>query len=105
MEGLPIDNNRIENAIRGFALGRRDWLFFDQSHGAEESTSFYTIIETARANDIEPMHYLKFLFNCTNISVKTKCRRSSYYRPRPFGLRGLCRDPLRMVLLIAYDRA
>jgi transposase len=61
---VPIDNNLIENAIRGFAVGRRNWLFFDQSHGAEASTSFYTIIETARANDIEPMHYLKFLFNC-----------------------------------------
>ena len=54
----------IENATRGFAIGRRNLLFFDQSDGAEASTSFYTIIETARANGIEPMHYLKFLFNC-----------------------------------------
>ena len=61
---VPIDNNLCENAIRGFAVGRRNWLFFDQSNGAEASTSFYTIIETARANGIEPMHYLKFLFNC-----------------------------------------
>lgn len=47
-----------------FALGRRNWLFFDQSTGAEASTSFYTIIETAKANGIEPMHYLRFLFSC-----------------------------------------
>jgi transposase len=61
---VPIDNNIIENAIRPFTVGRRNWLFFDQSHGAEASTSFYTIIETAKANGIEPMHFLKFLFNC-----------------------------------------
>ena len=63
-ERVPIDNNLIENGIRPFTVGRRNWLFFDQSHGAEASTSFYTIIETAKANGIEPMHYLKFLFNC-----------------------------------------
>jgi transposase len=61
---VPIDNNLVENAIRPFALGRRNWLFFDQSTGAEASTSFYTIIETAKANGIEPMHYLRFLFSC-----------------------------------------
>jgi transposase len=53
---VPIDNCIIENAIRPFSIGRRNWLFFDQSHGAEASTSFYTIIETAKANGIEPMH-------------------------------------------------
>jgi len=61
---VPIDNNLAENSIRPFAVGRRNWLFFDQSEGAEASTSFYTIIETAKANDVEPMHYLRFLFNC-----------------------------------------
>lgn len=61
---VPIDNNLAENAIRPFAVGRRNWLFFDQSTGAEASTSFYTIMESARANDVEPMHYLRFLFNC-----------------------------------------
>ena len=61
---VPIDNNIIENGIRPFTVGRRNWLFFDQSHGAEASTSFYTIIETAKANGIEPMHYLQFLFTC-----------------------------------------
>lgn len=61
---VPIDNNIAEQAIRPFAVGRRNWLFFDQNEGAEASTSFYTVIETARANDMEPMHYLRFLFNC-----------------------------------------
>jgi len=61
---VPIDNNLVENCIRPFAVGRRNWLFFDQSTGAEASTSFYTIIETAKANGLEPMHYLRFLFSC-----------------------------------------
>ena len=60
---VPIDNNLVENAIRPFTVGRRNWLFYDQSEGAEASTSFYTIIETAKANGIEPMHYLRFLLN------------------------------------------
>lgn len=61
---VPIDNNIAENAIRPFAIGRKNWLFFDQADGADASSSYYTLIETARANDMEPMHYLRFLFNC-----------------------------------------
>jgi len=61
---VPIDNNLAENSIRPFAVGRRNWLFFDQSTGAEASTSFYTLIESAKANNLEPMHYLHFLFTC-----------------------------------------
>lgn len=61
---VPIDNNLVENAIRPFTVGRRNWLFYDQAEGAEASTAFYTIIETAKVNGIEPMHYLRFLLNC-----------------------------------------
>ena len=61
---VPIDNNLAENSIRPFAVGRRNWLFFDQSTGAEASTSFYMLIESAKANKLEPMHYLRFLFTC-----------------------------------------
>jgi len=61
---VPIDNNIAENSIRPFAVGRKNWLFFDQADGADASSSYYTLIETARANDMEPMHYLRFLFNC-----------------------------------------
>jgi len=41
-----------------------NWIFFDQADGADASTSYYTFIETARTNDMEPMYYLFFLFNC-----------------------------------------
>lgn len=61
---VPIDNNRVENCIRPFAVGRRNWLFNDQSYGADASATLYSIIETARANSVEPMHYINFLLRC-----------------------------------------
>jgi hypothetical protein len=61
---VPIDNNRVERHIRPFAVGRRNWLFHHQVHGAEASARLYSIIETARANDVEPMHYLRFVLRC-----------------------------------------
>lgn len=45
-------------------MGRRNWLFNDQAYGAEASATLYSIIETARANNVEPMHYLNFLLRC-----------------------------------------
>ncbi|MFH2114537.1 MAG: IS66 family transposase [Spirochaetota bacterium] len=61
---VPIDNMLVENAIRPFAVGRRNWLFFDQTRGADASAVLYSIIVSANANNVEPMHYLQFLFNC-----------------------------------------
>jgi len=61
---VPIDNNRAENAIRPFCVGRRNWLFHDQAEGAVVSSALYSIIETAKANLVEPMHYITFLFRC-----------------------------------------
>ncbi len=55
---LEIDNNRVENAIRPFVIGRRNWLFSDTVRGAEASANLYSIVETAKANGIEPYRYL-----------------------------------------------
>ncbi len=59
---LRIDNNLTENAIRPFVVGRKAWLFCDTVAGANASASLYSLIETAKANDIEPYAYLKRLF-------------------------------------------
>ena len=56
-----ISNNRIENSVRPFAQGRRNWLFFDTVKGAEASSIIYSLIETAVANGLKPFEYLKFL--------------------------------------------
>jgi transposase len=50
----PLDNNRAENAIRPFVIGRKNWLFCDTQAGAHASANLYSIIETAKANGLEP---------------------------------------------------
>jgi transposase len=56
---LPIDNNRCENAIRPFVLGRRAWLFSDTPAGAHASAVIYSFVETAKANGLEPYAWLR----------------------------------------------
>jgi hypothetical protein len=59
---LEVDNNRCENALRPFVLGRKAWLFSDTPAGAEASARLYGLIETAKANDCEPYAYLRRVF-------------------------------------------
>jgi transposase len=59
---VPLTNNRCENAIRPFVLGRKGWLFSDTVKGAIASANLYSIVETAKANGIEPFAYLSYLF-------------------------------------------
>lgn len=56
---LLLDTNLVENAIRPFVIGRKNWLFSDTDTGAEASAFFYSLIETAKANKIEPYAFLK----------------------------------------------
>jgi transposase/outer membrane murein-binding lipoprotein Lpp len=58
----PIDNNLCENAIRPFVVGRRNWLFSDTVGGANASANLYSLIETCKANGVEPYRYLVELF-------------------------------------------
>ncbi len=59
---LPISNIKAENAIRPFVIGRKNWLFADTPKGAHASGIFYSLIETAKANEIEPYAYLRHIF-------------------------------------------
>ena len=59
---IPIDNNRAENAIRPFAVGRKNWLFSNTARGAECSASLYSIVSTAQANGLDAEKYLTELF-------------------------------------------
>jgi transposase len=58
----PIDNNRAENAIRPFTVGRKNWLFANSQAGAKASANLYSVIETAKANELNPYNYLKLVF-------------------------------------------
>ena len=60
---LPIDNNRAENAIRPFVIGRKNWLFSDTPKGATASAQIYSMIETAKANGQEPYAYLRHILD------------------------------------------
>jgi len=59
---LTPDTNFVENSIRPFVIGRRNWLFSGSPRGAHASATLYSLIETARANSIEPYRYLRYLF-------------------------------------------
>lgn len=59
---LSIDNNAVENAIRPFVVGRKNWLFSDSVRGVKASANLYSLIETAKANELEPYAYLRHLF-------------------------------------------
>lgn len=59
---LRPDNNLAENAIRPFVVGRKNWLFSAHPRGAKASATIYSLIETAKANGLEPYRYLRYLF-------------------------------------------
>ena len=59
---LRPDNNLVENAIRPFVVGRKNWLFAGSPDGANASAIFFTLIETAKANGLEPYAYLRHIF-------------------------------------------
>jgi hypothetical protein len=56
---LNISNCGVENKIRPFAIGRKNWLFSDSVEGAKSSAMFYSLIETAKANNVGPFDWLK----------------------------------------------
>ena len=58
---VPISNNLAENAIRPFTLGRKNWLFCDTTKGAEASAIVYSLVESAKANGVEPFAYLQYV--------------------------------------------
>jgi transposase len=58
-----LDNNLVERRIRPFTIGRKNWLFCDSVKGAEASSVIYSILQTARANDLDPARYLTELLH------------------------------------------
>jgi len=60
---LTPDNNLVENAIRPYAVGRKNWLFSNTPRGAHSSAALYTLVESAKANNLDPYKYLKYIFD------------------------------------------
>lgn len=58
---IEISNNRAENSIRPFCVGRRNWLFSNTVKGAEASAAIYSLVETAKLNNLKPYDYFEYL--------------------------------------------
>ena len=58
---IEISNNQVENAIRPIVVGRKNWLFSDTPDGAQASATVYTLMETAKANGLNPEKYISHL--------------------------------------------
>ena len=79
---VPLDNNKTERAIRPFVIGRSNWVFSNSCAGAEASASLYSLIESAKANGLDPFNYLCVIF-------KELCKASSlaeYERLLPYNI-------------------
>ena len=57
---VPIDNNASERAIRGFCIGTKNWQMIDTINGAKSSAIIYSIVETAKANNLKPFDYVQY---------------------------------------------
>jgi transposase len=55
---ICLTNNSAERALRGFALGRKSWLFAGSERGADRAAAMTTLIATAKLNDIDPLAWL-----------------------------------------------
>ncbi len=59
---IEIDNNAAKRAIRGIAIGRKNWLFAGSDKGGETTAAILSLIETVKLNNINPWQYLKSVF-------------------------------------------
>ena len=58
---ICLTNNAAERALRGLALGRKSWLFAGSERGAERAAVMYTLIQTAKLNDVDPQAWLAYV--------------------------------------------
>ena len=58
---VPMDNNAAEQSIRGFCIGKKNWVMIDTIAGARSSAIIYSIAETAKANNLKPYDYFEYL--------------------------------------------
>jgi len=92
---LEIDNNRAERSMKSFVIGRKNWLFSNSQKGATSSAVIYSIIETAKENELSPFFYLTYLFEqLPNTDVKDM-QKIDDLLPWSKNLPDSCRKPLK----------
>lgn len=68
---LEISNNRAERSIKPFVIGRKNWLFSNTPKGADASAIIYSLVETAKENNLNPFPYLQYLFeHLPNVNIQ-----------------------------------
>jgi hypothetical protein len=85
---LEIDNSAAERALRGVALGRKNWLFAGSDAGGQRAAAIYSLIDTCKLNGINPEAYLRH--------VRPHSDRGSSDQPRR---RALALEPRRRACL------
>lgn len=58
---VPMDNNAAEQSVRGFCIGKKNWVMIDTIAGVKSSAIIYSIAETAKANNLKPYEYFEYL--------------------------------------------
>ena len=93
---IEISNNQVENSIRPIVVGRKNWLFCDTQAGANASVIIFTLLETAKANGLNPEAYLNRLLTVLPertptttqrmmIAVSSRITRMQAIMPSSFG--------------------
>jgi hypothetical protein len=92
---LEIDNNRSERSIKQFVIGRKNWRFSNTRRGARGSAIMYSVVETAKENDLSPYHYLRYLFETLpNMDLTNKIEIDKVL-PWSSSLPSACRVPIK----------
>ena len=90
---IELSNNRAERCIKNFVLGRKAWLFADTTKGAKASATAYSIVETAKANQLNPYMYLVHLFSkLPSIDIKKDPSLLEEFMPWSQNLPDHCRN-------------
>ena len=69
---IDIDNNRAERAIKPFVIGRKNWLFSQETKGADSSANLLTLIENAKHHNINVFNYLQYVFEHIRTALSSK---------------------------------
>lgn len=92
---LEIDNNRSERSIKPFVIGRKNWMFSNTPRGVRGSAIMYSVVETAKENDLSPYHYLRYLFETLpNMDLTNKIEIDKVL-PWSSSLPSACRVPIK----------
>lgn len=78
---IPIDNNACERAIRPVAIGRGNWLFAGSVDGARAASTIYTLVESAKATEVDPLAYVESL-----LEQLGTCPASEVHRLTPWAM-------------------